>query len=227
MNDVTERPMRLLVVSYLYLPDTCGGAPIFTDLCQGLAHRGIEVTVRCTYPFYPEWKDKSGQNGLRIDERRERRVTVERYGLFIPRDARSLWQRLLYEASHFLSIGRSLFRGDRPDAVIVFCPMMGSVAFGALHKLIHHTPMLLDIEDLPADAAAAGGIANGRFMKGVFQRVQRVLFNRYDVWRSISPVMIEQLEGYRDRAQPLMHIGSDPKETVPWSGVSLLPHARR
>ena len=61
-----DRTFRLLVVSHLFAPDVCGGASIFSDMCCGLAERGIDVTVRCGYPYYPEWKDKSGHNGIRI-----------------------------------------------------------------------------------------------------------------------------------------------------------------
>jgi len=61
-----SNPVRLLVVVNVYPPDLCGGAVIFGDLCEGLAARGFEVTVRCAYPYYPEWKDKWGQNGLKI-----------------------------------------------------------------------------------------------------------------------------------------------------------------
>src|SRR5262245_1128104 len=118
---------RLLVVAYMYLPDQCGGSPINGDMCQELAARGFDVTVRCPYSFYPEWKNKSGQNGLRIRTEIEVGVRVERHGVFIPWNPRSLWQRLLHEGSFFLSLLRSLPRGRRFDAVMVFCPLAGGV----------------------------------------------------------------------------------------------------
>ena len=201
-----KRRLRLLVITCVYLPDKCGGAPIFSDLCHGLAGRGMEVTVRCAYPYYPEWKDKSGRNGLRIDRTQDQGVTVERYGLFIPRNPCSLWQRLVYEASHFLSVCRSLPWGGGFDAVIAFCPLMGSVAFASLNKMFHRRPLLLNIQDLPADAAEASGMTRSGWLRGLFRCVQRILFNRADAWRSISPVMIEQLKGIRERGQPIVFI---------------------
>jgi colanic acid biosynthesis glycosyl transferase WcaI len=194
------------VISHLFLPDSCGGAPIFSDLCYGLAGRGIDVTVRCAYPYYPEWKDKSGRNGLRIEKCQDEGLSIERYGLYIPRDPKSIWQRCLYESSFFLSICRSLLGDSRFDAVLVFCPLAGSVAFAGLHKLFYRHPVVLNVQDLPADAAAAGGLVTGRGVKALLRAIQKVLFNSADVWRSISPVMIERLDALRSYGQPLHFI---------------------
>jgi colanic acid biosynthesis glycosyl transferase WcaI len=188
------------------LPDSCGGAPIFSDLCYALASRGIDVTVRCAYPYYPEWRDKSGRNGLRIEKSEDRGVKIERYGLYIPRNPRSIAERLLYESSFFLSISRSLFRGPSFDAVLAFCPLAGSIAFAGLYRLIHRVPLCLNVQDLPADAAAAGGLVRGGGLKALLHAIQNLLFNRADIWRSISPVMIERLESLRAHGQPLHFI---------------------
>ncbi len=67
MPQPEARRLRLLVISHLFAPDVCGGGSIFSDMCYGLAQRDIDVTVRCAYPYYPEWKDKSGRNGIRIE----------------------------------------------------------------------------------------------------------------------------------------------------------------
>jgi colanic acid biosynthesis glycosyl transferase WcaI len=200
-----DRPRkRLLVVAYMYLPDQCGGSPINSDLCRELADRGFDVTVRCPYPFYPEWKDKSGQNGFRIRTESEEGVRVERYGLFLPRNPRSLWQRLLHDGSFFLSLSRSLLRGRRFDAVMVFCPLAGGVAFAALQKLVHGQPVWLNVQDLPADAAAASGLSSGGGAQGLFGRIQSSLFNTADVWSSISPAMIDKLVSIRRKDQPVL-----------------------
>lgn len=196
---------RLLVVAYMFLPDQCGGSPINSDLCCELVERGFDVTVRCPYPFYPEWKDKSGQNGFRIRTEDHEGVRVERHGLFLPKNPRSLWQRLLHDGSFFLSLSRSLYRGGRFDAVMVFCPLAGAVGFAALHRLVHGQPVWLNVQDLPADAAAASGLSkNGGGAQGLFGRIQSFLFNTADVWSSISPAMIEKLMEIRRKDQPVL-----------------------
>ena len=201
-----EAPPRLLIVVNVFHPDRGGGGAIFSDLAYGLVERGFDVTVRCAYPYYPEWEDKSGKNGLRIQRYEEKGVHVERYGIYIPRNPNALVQRLLYEASFFLSLLRSLPRGRRFDLSMVYCPLVGAVAFGVLNRWLHRKPFWLNVQDLSADAAAASGIARGRAIISGLGGIQKVLFNRAQVWSSISPVMIQRLEAIRTRNQPVLYL---------------------
>ncbi len=198
--------MRLLVIVNVFHPDRGGGAAVFSDMCFALAERDIDVTVRCAYPYYPEWKDKSGKNGWRIQKYVEQGVQVERYGLYIPRDPNSLGQRLLYEASFWGSLMRRLHRGRSFDAVMVYCPLVGAVAFGVLNKWLHRKPLWLNVQDLSADAAAASGISKMGIVNKWLARIQNGLFNRTTVWSSISPVMMKRLRAIRKGTQPLMYL---------------------
>ena len=186
--------MKILMVTNLYAPDQCGGASIFTDLAEALADRGHSVTVRCAYPYYPEWRDKSGRNGLAVRHELRNGVAVERHGLYIPARPGRLAGRMLYEGTFFLSLARSLPRG-RHDVALVFCPLMGAVAFGALNQLLRRTPSLLCVQDLPTEAAMAGGILAARPLSRLFEGAERWLFGRYAAWRSIHRVMAERLSG--------------------------------
>src|SRR5690606_25234331 len=114
--------MKLLVLVNHYAPDRGGGGAAYTDMCRSLAQRGVEVTVACPYPFYPEWRDKSGRNGMRLWRYEEAGVTVVRYGLMIPRDPRALLPRLGFELSLFLSALRLLPQARHADAVMAYCP---------------------------------------------------------------------------------------------------------
>lgn len=175
----------------MFKPDL-GGGILFTDLCEGFAERGWNVTVKCAYSYYPEWKDKSGKNGITIRDSTEHGVRVERHGLHIPRNPNSLFQRLLHEASFFLSLVRRIpSRGDF-DLVMSFCPLIGSVAYGIVASRMAHAPLWLNVQDLSAQAAVAGGLAgpSARFMMWI----QNALFRRAHAWSSISVSMVETLE---------------------------------
>lgn len=204
-DDNGGRP-RLLMVVNVFHPDRGGGGAIFSDLAYGLAERGIDVTVRCAYPYYPEWRDKSGANGLRIARQEDHGVHVERYGIFIPRRPNSLVQRLLYEASFLLSLLRSIRRGHDYDLVMAYCPLVGAVAFAAVNKWLHRKPLWLNVQDLSADAAAASGIARGKGLIKGLGAVQNTLFNQADLWSSISPVMVRRLEALRTGGQPIAYL---------------------
>ena len=205
MPNAPEGSPRILVVVNVFHPDRGGGAAVFSDLCFELADRGLDVTVRCAYPYYPEWSDKWEKNGWSIERYEERGVKIERYGLYLPEDPSSLPQRLLYEGSFFLSLLRSLPRSGDYDAVLVYCPLVGAVAFASAVRMLFDTPVWLNVQDLSAEAARQSGMA-GSGLAEVLASVQRLLFNRADVWSSISPVMLDTLRPLRERDQPLLFL---------------------
>ncbi|MBO6576520.1 MAG: glycosyltransferase [Rhodothermales bacterium] len=193
--------MRLLVVVNVFDPDL-GGGVLFADFCRGLSTRGFEVEVMCAVPYYPEWTDKRGQNGLAIHrEHGHRSVRVLRHGLFIPRDPGSMVQRLIYEGSFFASLVRTLPAPGSYDLVMAYCPLVGGVGYGALAARLAGCPLWLNVQDLSAEAAAAAGIVRSSRAAEWFRGIQRFLFNRADVWSTISPVMQTTLAPLARRGQ--------------------------
>ena len=198
--------MKLLVVTNLFFPDRGGGASVFSDMCYGLAERGHDVTVYAAYPYYPEWKNKSHANPWRTVDESIQNVSVRRFGMYIPSTPSKLTQRILYELSFMLSLLRSLFYFRRFDAVMVYCPLMGAVAYAGVRKVFYREPVWVNVQDIPADAAAASGISRGKYAKSLGQWVQRFLFNRADVWSTIAPKMADRLAELRNRNQPVVFL---------------------
>ncbi len=195
--------MRLLVITNLFFPDRGGGASVFSDLCFGLVERGWDVTVFTTHPYYPEWRRKCEGSRWRLGREEIRGVTVLRHGLYVPASPSKLMPRVLYELSFGASLSRSLLRGGNFDAVMVYCPMLGAVLFAAIRQLLRGEPLWLNVQDIPADAAAASGISESGLFDRVANRLQHWLFNRADVWSTISPVMLERVSTIRARNQPV------------------------
>ncbi len=188
-----NKSTRLLVIVNVYRPDL-GGGVLFSDLCEGLADADFEVTVKCAYSYYPEWVDKSGKNGFRIRSTVENKVRVERHGIYIPTNPNNLLQRLLYEASFYLSLRRRRPASKSFDAILVICPLVGAVAYAAAVKRKTRAPLWLNVQDLSAQAAAAGGISSSGILTTLMIRVQNYLFSKADVWSTISSPMVEVLE---------------------------------
>ncbi len=200
----SSRPIRLLVVVNVVRPDL-GGGVLFSDLFEGLVERGIHVTVKCAYSYYPEWEDKSGKNGLHIESVIESGVHVERHGLYIPRNPNNFLQRLLYEASFFLSLRRRMPAHGEFDAIMVFCPLIGSVAYATAVKSNLNVPLWLNVQDLSAQAAVAGGITGRSMVADILLRVQNRLFGHADLWTSISEPMIQALEKHNPNKIPVRY----------------------
>lgn len=195
--------MKILVVSNLFTPDRGGGASVFSDMCYGLVERGHDVTVYAAYPYYPEWTNKSDANLFFTTDETIQGASVRRYGMYIPRRPSRLIPRMLFELSFLISLSRSLFYFRRFDAVMIYCPVMSAVAYGAMRKLLYREPIWLNVQDIPADAAAASGMNRGKFLQAAGQVVQAFLFNRADVWSTIAPKMVERISSMRTRNQPV------------------------
>lgn len=211
----TARKPRVLVVVNVFRPDL-GGGVLFADLCDGLAERGFDVTVRCAYPYYPQWTDVSGHNGWRIRREDDEKLNVERFGIYIPSNPNGFLQRLVYEASFFLSLARRPVRKGEFDAMMVFCPLVGAVAYAGWNARRSNTPLWLNVQDLSAQAAAAGGIGGPTKL---LVRIQNALFRKADVWSTISRPMMEALRRIPDSVKNI--------ELVPnWMHASLAAHLK-
>jgi colanic acid biosynthesis glycosyl transferase WcaI len=195
--------MKLLVVTNLFHPDRGGGASVFSDMCYGLVQRGHDVTVYGAYPYYPEWQNKSGARLWRVAKEEINGVKVRRFGMYLPKNPSKFIPRIMFELSFMLSLLRSLFFFQRFDAVMVYCPVMGAVAYGAVRKLFYWEPTWLNVQDIPADAAAASGIAKSWLARSIGSFAQSFLFNRANVWSTIAPKMVERLTVLRKRNQPI------------------------
>ena len=198
--------MRLLVLVNHFSPDRGGGGAVYSDMCYALAERGVDVTVYCPYPFYPEWKDKSGRNGLSLWRYRENDVAIVRYGFFIPSEPRSLWQRMLFEATLLVSLLRLVPSAIRHDAVMVFCPYFSAVVVAGVLKILLRKPIWLNVQDVATQAAVATGMVRSRWAARLLAATERFFFNRADIWSSISPVMIDKLKPLRNHGQPILFL---------------------
>jgi len=203
--DAQDEPLRRLVITMMYEPDCVGIAAIASDMCVALAERGHDVTVYTTYPYYPEWKLKADVNPWRIQQETISNVNIKRHGLFIPANPSCLLPRLIHELSFPLSLMRSLFDRQRFDAVMVYCPLLGSVVFAAMRKLLYRERLWVNIQDIPAEAALGSGIHRSRLLHRFASVVQKYLFSFGEIWSSISPEMIGQLKMIKSSGTDLHH----------------------
>jgi colanic acid biosynthesis glycosyl transferase WcaI len=204
-TDGGVEPMKILVISNLFLPDHAGGASIYSDLCVELAARGHDVTVRCAYPYFPEWTDKSGRNGLRVERTTLDGVDVERHGLYIPGNPRSIVHRLVYEGSFLASLLRGLWRGGRPDVVLAFSTMLSPVAFASTLSTFRRVPLQVNVQDFMSTGATAAELVSGRASKALAATETR-FFRSADELVTISPEMVEALQSMTGGKVPVRYI---------------------
>lgn len=183
--------MQILLVVNLYAPDFAGGASLYTDLSRELAARGHDVTVRTGYPYFPEWADKSGQNGWRIRRSHEHGLRLERHGMYLPNPA-SAKERAIYEVSFFLSLLRSFFRGGSPDVILAFSTMVSPVGVAVVTGKLRRRPVMVSVQDISSGGAAAARLVGGRVAR-IIRAVERRLYRSADHLVTITPEMVDRV----------------------------------
>ena len=186
--------MRILIVTNLFDPDRGGGASVITDLALGLVDTGSDVVVQTAYPYYPEWRDKSGRNGIRIDVEQNGALIINRHGMYIPSSPAKVQQRVVQEISFFLSLCRGIVSLGQFDVVIAYCPLISCLGYAAVRKAVRGERILLNVQDIPAEAASAGNILSGGIRSRLAKWVQRFLFERANQTCTIAPGMVDQVQ---------------------------------
>lgn len=198
--------MHLLVFANVFAPDSGGAAAVYSDMCYELAERhGFEMTVCAPYPFFPEWKDKSGKNGLRVWKYRAHGVNIRHYGIYIPKKPASLLPRLMFELSLLFSMMRAVPLARRADAVMVYCPHACYLLHGWLMRVLFRKPIWLNVQDITGEAAAVAGMSRGPvgWLLGLMRKAEKALIRSFDVCSTLSPAMYERLAIIRGPHRPI------------------------
>jgi colanic acid biosynthesis glycosyl transferase WcaI len=154
--------MRILVLSYFYLPDGGPAAPLFGMLCEELALRGHEVTVLASTPHYPSGRVQPAYQGKWLQRSRENGVNVVR--VRVPSVNRSdLKMRLLQFAVYQLGTTWAGWR-ERYDVVLVPNPaLVFCVPFTFLATL-RGKPVIFSVHDIYPDVGVKLGIFSNRLV---------------------------------------------------------------
>jgi len=102
----------------------------------------------------------------------------------------------------------------KADVILAFNPLAAGLAVAAIARRLFRIPLILNVQDITADAAASGGIARGWLAQRLLRGVERWLFNQADYWTTISPVMVRRLETLRRRGQPIEYVPNWVGETL-------------
>ena len=184
--------MKVLVSSVNFAPDHAGIGVYSTDFPVYLAERGHEVTMVTGFPYYPRWQKRPEDKGRVFAEEAYRGVRTLRGYLYVPRNVSTI-KRLLHEASFCLFAALNFLRAGRSDVIVIFTPpfFLGFVA--VLAAKVWRCPLVINIQDLPLDAAMAlGMVPEGRLSRWM-QALEAWIYWRADQVATISGNMLEKV----------------------------------
>jgi len=186
--------MKLQIISNLFSPDELAGASLFTDLAVYLRDAGHDVRVTTTFSYYPAWKLKSEDEGIRIREEEFQGIPVRRISMHVPQRPTGKG-RMWSDLSFFWSLLRhGRFDNWRPDAVLTALPMLSQCLAQRFLYGFRGIPRLIIVQDFVVEAALELGILKIPGAAGVLHAIQRWALRSAKTLTTISPVMLEKLK---------------------------------
>lgn len=201
--------MKILFINQCYWPDHVSTAQHLTDLAQGLAARGHDVTVLCSRHPY------SGGGAAFSRRQRHNGVQIHRVATLGFGKKSGIKGRMLdYLSFHLTAMSRCL-RLPSPDVVVTLTSPLLVGVLGWLESLLKHTRHVHWCMDLFPDTGVLFGIVKEN---GLAHRVCAFFTRRYLRGAggvvAISPHMIERIQRYgvpehRIHVVPVWAVGKD------------------
>ncbi len=163
--------MKILILGLNYLPESTSIGPYTADLAEYVQQRGHDVQVVTGFPSAPGWKVTDEYRGKRFMREVVRGVPVLRTYLYVPRNPRQTFRRVLFDSSFAISALAGALTG-RPDIVMVISPPLQLAVTGWMLGTFYGAPVFLHLKDIVPDAAVAVGALRA---DGVALRLASVL----------------------------------------------------
>jgi colanic acid biosynthesis glycosyl transferase WcaI len=191
-------PMKVTILSLNYFPELTGIGVYNHDFAESLADESHEVTVVCTYPYYPQWRRDRRYSANLYSQEQVGRVKVVRCLTYVPKRPTSL-RRIIHEGFFSLLAFAWLLFSDRPDVLLaVSPPFLGMLAAACLSR-IRRIPLHIHIQDLQPDTAIDLGMLEGRALIRVLHGLEAF---SYRTAASISCIGQGMLEKVRSKGMP-------------------------
>lgn len=186
--------MRILIVTNLFAPDELAGASLYTDFALFLKERGHDVRVIATFSYYPTWKLRPEDKGVKLREEIFSGIPVRRVSMFVPKRPSGA-TRMLSDASFLASLWlRGKHPGWTPEVILTALPMFSQCLVQRLWGF-WRVPKLIIVQDFVVDAALELGILKFPGIGFFLHRLERYALRSARTLTTISPNMLEKLEG--------------------------------
>lgn len=188
--------MKILIYGLNFAPELTGIGRFSGDMAAWLAARGHEVRAVTAPPYYPAWQIGEGYSGAWWKRETWQGVDVIRCPLYVPKLA-SGFRRMVHLLSFALtSAAPAKWSGLfwRPDVVFVVEPTAFVAPAGLAASWFSGALSWLHVQDFEFDAAIELGLLPRAFAAPA-RGSERFLLRRFGTVSTISPRMVERLEG--------------------------------
>jgi glycosyltransferase involved in cell wall biosynthesis len=168
-------PLRILLLTAYFPPDTGSAPHLFYELGTALARRHHEVWVATGFPSYHAQGDVGRYRRKlwmreHLDSLSVIRVVIPQLPRYIPL-ARGVWQMASATCLFLPSL-----RVPRPDVVLIYSPPLPLGLTGWALEKLRKVPFVLNVQDLFPQSAIDLGILRNHIMIRFFERMERFLY---------------------------------------------------
>lgn len=184
---------RAALVAQFYWPEPLGTATYTTDLARGMVNtQDWALSVITGEPYYPNF-EKHPHYLQRVPKEIVDGVEVNRVWTHVPRPTSAV-SRLVSEVNFVVQSIIALLRRRirRYPLVVSFAPGVAAIIVGHLVRARNGRHMSI-VHDISSALAGSTGLAPGKRMQALLQRIEAGALNRSDVVVALSPQMAKVL----------------------------------
>ena len=187
--------MRVLILGLNYLPESTSIGPYTSDLAEYLLTAGHSVEVVTGFPMAPQWRIWDGYRGKWFSREVVNDVPIRRSYLFVPKEPRRTFNRVLFDTSFALSSLLASLTTEPCDLVLAVSPPLQVGLMGSLVSRLKGAPLFLHVQDLVPDAALATGmLAEDSVAVRLARRLERLVYRKADAIGVICDGFRQNLE---------------------------------
>ena len=182
--------MRIVVICPHFAPDTAPTGTVMTRIVAELAHRGHELHVVTSLPWYREHAVEDGWTGRLVRRQTTDWGSISRIHPFPAADKANLLRRAIaFIAFSIIAVPVALTAGGRPrrvDAVLAMSPPLTLGGVGALVARLRSGRAVFNIQDVFPDAAVRTGAITNRRVIAAAERLERLTYRLSDTVTVLS-----------------------------------------
>jgi len=173
--------VRILFLTHYYPPEL-GAAPArIAALADGLARRGVEVTVHTGFPHYPSGVIPQPHRNRPLASEREGHVRVVRSVVY-PAPNRGFARRLVDHSAFAASALATASASGPVDVVVAESPPLFTAAAGVAYAMRKRAALALNVSDLwPESAIELGALSEDGLPAAAARALAHLCYRRADL----------------------------------------------
>ncbi|MBN2144116.1 MAG: glycosyltransferase family 4 protein [Candidatus Aureabacteria bacterium] len=170
--------MRILVLTHYYPPEIGAPQARLSEMALSWKNQGHAITVLTGFPNHPTGIIPEKYKGKFFAAETENGMTVWRHWLYATPNEGFIRRTLNHLSFMFTSVLFSLFRGEKPDAILVSSPTLFSVISAYVMSVFRQTPFIFEVRDLWPGIFIELGILKNRFLIAVLECLELFLYKK-------------------------------------------------